>query len=198
MKLLIATSNPGKLNEILEVIGSLNLNVLSLKDLGVSSQVEENGKSYKENAKIKAEHFHKETALPTLAEDSGIVVEALADQLGIHTRRWGAGEKATDEEWIAHFLNEMQQHKNRKAKFISHLYYIDQNQHKHFLGETHGEITMDLQAPIYKGLPLSSCFIPEGQNRVYAALGKQQKNQVSHRGKAVQQFHNFLKSNING
>lgn len=195
MKLLIATSNPGKFNEISEVLADLMIDLICLKDLGVDIQVEEDGQTYKDNARIKAEHFHKVTGLPTLGEDSGIVVEALADQLGIHTRRWGAGHEASDQEWIDHFMNVMQDHPdNRGAKFISHMYFIDGNSEHHVVGETHGIITAELEAPIYEGLPLSSCFRPEGKEKVYSQLTEQEKNSVSHRGKAGKQMLDFLKS----
>lgn len=194
MKLLIATTNPGKYQEISEIFGGLTIDLLNLAHLDEDTQVDENGTSYKENAQIKARHFFEKTGIPTIGEDSGIVVEALKDELGMHTRRWGAGAQASDEEWINHFMKVMKNHPdNRKAKFISHMYYIDSDNEYHVVGETHGVITDELEAPLYHGLPLSSCFRPDGLEKVYSALTEQQKNQVSHRGKAGKQMHDFLK-----
>jgi XTP/dITP diphosphohydrolase len=195
MQLLIATSNPGKFKEISEVFNNLSVELLNLKDLGVDSQVEENGSSYKENARIKAAHFHEITGLPTLGEDSGIVVEALKDELGMHTRRWGAGAEASDQEWIDHFMSVMQNHPdNRGAKFFSHMYFINGNTEHHVIGETLGLITPELEAPIYEGLPLSSCFKPEGKDKVYSAMSEDEKNEISHRGEAAWQMLDYLKS----
>lgn len=199
MQILIATSNPGKFKEISEIFKDLEAELLSLKHIGNHDQVEENGTTYKENAKIKAEHFHKLTGLPTIGEDSGIIVEALKDQLGLHTRRWGAGHEASDQEWIDHFMNVMQGFPdNRSAKFISHMYFIDGNEEMHVVGETHGIITPTLEAPLYEGLPLSSCFKPEGLEKVYSSLTEDEKNSVSHRGKAGKQMYEYLKSRIHG
>lgn len=199
MKLLIATSNPGKFQEIKEILQVLDLDLLNLKDLGVDIQVEENGATYKENARIKAEYFFEKTNIPTIGEDSGIVVEALQDQLGIHTRRWGAGQNATDQQWIDHFLDVMRNYpEQRSAKFISHMYYIDGKSHKHVVGETLGTITDALEAPLYQGLPLSSCFKPDGSPKVYSALTENEKNRISHRGKAGRQMFEFLKETFYG
>lgn len=201
MKLLIATSNPGKIKEIKEVIGHLDLEILSPKDLSIHTDVEETGTTYKENARIKAEFFYQQAQIPTVAEDSGIVIDALKDQLGVHTRRWGAGASASDQEWIEHFLNVMQQFPQphqRQAKFISHLYYIDSNLEVDFLGETTGQITTELEAPIEAGIPISACFRPEGCYQVYSALSIQEKNQLSHRGKSTHQLLDFLEKQLNG
>ena len=131
----------------------------------------------------------------TIAEDSGILVDALAGELGIKTRRWGAGEKATDQEWIDYFLKRMSDvsSQNRGAKFVCCSAIIDLHGQEHmFRGETPGIITQNLEAPIYEGLPLSSCFRPIGFDQVYSALTLQQKNAVSHRGKAMKQVHDWL------
>jgi XTP/dITP diphosphohydrolase len=199
MQLLIATSNPGKFQEISEILSSLNVELICLRDLGVETQVNEDGDTYKANAKIKAAHFHELTGLPTIGEDSGILVDALEDQLGLHTRRWGAGSEASDEEWIEYFMKEMNQYpENRGAKFVSHMYFINGGDEHHVAGEAKGFITKDLEAPIYNGLPLSSCFRPEGHDKVYSALTEEEKNTVSHRGKAGAQMHDYLSELLDG
>lgn len=197
MQLLIATTNPGKVKEIREVIGHLNIEILGLNDLGITSDVEETGQTYLENARIKAEFFFQEAGgnIATVAEDSGIVVDALKDQLGVQTRRWGAGAKASDQEWIDHFLTVMQQFPNqRQAKFISHLYYTDGTQSLDFCGETEGIIKESLEADIQPGIPISACFKPIGSDKVYSAMSETEKNQVSHRGKATHAFKQYLES----
>ncbi|GAG52310.1 unnamed protein product, partial [marine sediment metagenome] len=126
MKLLIATNNQGKFNEIAAMLSDLPLEIISPQDIAVDdSDLKEDGETYQENAYKKANFFAKQTGLTTLADDSGIVVEALKDELGVKTIRWGAGKHASDEEWIAHFLKRMEKETNRKAKFVCHICLVD-------------------------------------------------------------------------
>jgi XTP/dITP diphosphohydrolase len=195
-KILIGTTNPGKISEISAVISDLPIQILSPKDLGITEDVDETGSTYQDNATIKAQFYYQKSQLITLGEDSGIVVEALSDQLGVHTRRWGAGPTASDQEWLDYFMKEMQKYPNasqRKAKFISQMCLIIDDQIHHFFGETHGTITIEVLAPLYPGLPLSSVFQPTGYTSVYTALGEDEKNKISHRGKAIAQVKFFLK-----
>ena len=95
MQLLIGTNNKGKHIEISEVLGELDLELLSPADLQIEIDPEETGSTYAENALLKARHFFEHGgSVPTIADDSGIVVEALQGEMGIHTRRWGAGADA--------------------------------------------------------------------------------------------------------
>ncbi|MFH0820830.1 MAG: non-canonical purine NTP pyrophosphatase, partial [Candidatus Peregrinibacteria bacterium] len=96
-KILIATRNMGKFKELMEVLHRLPYEFVSLNDLQIEGDVEEVGQIYEENAVLKAEYFGKKANLPTIADDSGIHIDALAGELGVKTRRWGAGEKANDE-----------------------------------------------------------------------------------------------------
>ncbi|MBR9683683.1 non-canonical purine NTP pyrophosphatase [Candidatus Woesearchaeota archaeon] len=195
MKLLIATGNQGKFNEISALLSDLPLELVSLQDVEVDeSQLEENGETYAENALIKAQYFAQRTGLTTLADDSGIVVEALKNELGVKTRRWGAGAQASDEEWIAHFLKRMENKNNRQAKFVCHICVVDKegNCLTTAEGETEGHLTRQLMTPIKPGIPLSSCFIIENHTKVHSALTTEEKNATSHRGKAVKQIKEFL------
>ncbi len=194
-KLVIATSNPGKFNEIMEVMHDVPFLVVSSRDLNLNNDVDENGETYEENAVKKVRHYFDQTGFLTLAEDSGIQVDALSGELGVKTRRWGAGESAGDEEWIDFFLEALKDvpDEKRTARFICCAAVMNEKgEYKLFKGVTEGVLTRDLRAPIYKGLPISSCFIPEGYDKVYAALGIEQKNNVSHRGKAMHEVREFL------
>ena len=108
------------------------------------------------------------------------------------TRRWGAGETASDEEWLAHFMQRMAQEKNRKAKFVCAAAYVSGDEEKVFLGETEGTITETIEVPVKAGIPLSSVFKPLGHEKVFAALSAAEKNEFSHRGKAFQRLRLFL------
>ena len=192
--ILIATKNPGKFQEILEVLGDLPFNFIFLKDLNIDdSDFSEDGETFEDNAFKKAKYFYNKTGYTTIGEDSGILVDAFPGELGVKTRRWGAGEFATDKEWIDHFMNRMQGVDNRKARFISNICFFDGVNRKHYQGETEGVVTQDLLAEIIPGIPISSCFIPAGADKVYALLSVDEKNKISHRGKAA--FN--LKANLN-
>jgi len=198
-KLLIATTNIGKFGEIEEVLKDLNLDLSHLKnpDMAImmhNDNFEETGTTFEENAKLKALHYGNLTKLPTIGEDSGIIVDALEGQLGVKTRRWGAGENASDKKWIEYFMNTMKNvpEKSRSARFICCAAFLYQNKITVFRGETEGIITPTLQAPIKPGIPLSSCFIPSGKTKVYASLNEKEKNQISHRGKAFHEMKNFI------
>lgn len=194
-ELLIATGNQGKFEEICSVLGGLNFKLLSLSDLEISSQgVEESGETFEENSFIKAQHYAKQVDIPVLAEDSGLLVDALPNQLGVFTRRWGAGEKASDEDWLDYFMEKMEEVEERGAHFVCNacLYYPQKNIKSHFEGRTSGVITREVLAPIKNGIPLSSCFVPEGMDKVYSLLSPQEKNEVSHRGKSLFGVKQFL------
>lgn len=195
MEILIATGNKGKFGEMMEVLIGLNHTFLTLSELNVVVDVDEDGETFVENALKKAEFFYKLAGgRPVIAEDSGIIVDAFPGELGVKTRRWGAGEHATDEEWIDFFLNRINKtpETNRRAKFVCCAVFYDGNEPIFFNGSTEGVITSELQAPIKRGLPLSSCFIPDGHEVVYAALTEEEKNLISHRGKALHALKNFL------
>ncbi len=200
-KILVATSNQGKFREMGEVLRDLPCKILSLTDVGIAADYEETGATFAENALGKARYYATKSGLTTIAEDSGILVEALKEQLGVKTRRWGKGENASDEEWIAHFLTVMSKFENedqRNACFVccAALAMVDEKakvvEEFVFEGRTEGVITKALEAPIYAGLPLSSCFRPNGFAKVYAALDINEKNRVSHRGKALHALVDFL------
>lgn len=198
--LLIATKNPGKFQEISEVLRIFPLRLVSLADFGISDEVEETGKTHEENAALKARFYFEKTNLPTLAEDSGIYVDAFPGELGVQTRRWEGLYNATDKEWIEYFLEKMASlpEEKRGAKFVCHAALIFDQQNfeapKIFSGETHGTITRNLEAPLKAGIPISSCFRPEGFSKVYAALTVAEKNRVSHRGKAMHAVKDFLQN----
>lgn len=194
-KLVIATSNPGKYREIMEVLEGVPYEVVSSRELHLRDDVVEDGATYEANARKKVQHYFQQTGFITLAEDSGIVVDALKDELGVQTRRWGAGEQASDEEWIQYFLERLKDvpEKERTARFLCTAALMKPDGSVQiFVGETEGVLTYELEAPIYKGLPISSCFRPIGFDKVYAALSVAEKNRVSHRGKAMHEVKDAL------
>jgi XTP/dITP diphosphohydrolase len=203
-KILIATTNEGKYSEICEVLNDLpaefyHLHSGSLARAIKDENFEENGETFEENATLKALHYGEISGMPTIGEDSGIIVDALDGQLGVKTRRWGAGEKASDEEWIEYFMNVMKGEEKRTARFVCCAAFTDPEKFPGeiflFKGQTEGTITQTLEAPLRKGIPLSSCFRPIGYDKVYSALTEKEKNTISHRGKAFHELKKFLQKN---
>jgi len=193
MDLLIGTNNAGKIIEISDVLHGLPLKILTPKHVNLTEAPDETGETFEANAREKARFYFERTQLPTVADDSGIIVEALKDELGIHTRRWGAGPEATDSEWIAHFLERMKDEQNKRAAFVCVLAYVDPLGATYtFEGRCEGIITPTLEADYLPGLPISACFKPTNHSRVFSALTIEQKNSTSHRGKAANALRQHL------
>ncbi len=194
MKILIATGNPGKFKEIAGILSELNHEFVSLADLKIDSKFKEIGESFEEIALAKARHFSKLSGLPAIADDSGIFVEVLAEELGLKTRRWGAGENASDEEWLDFFMKRMKNEKNRSAKFVCAAAFVNGEDVFCHVEATDGEITTQVEVEIKAGLPLSSVFKPVPYDKVYSALSDEEKNKISHRGKAFKKLLKTLKN----
>jgi XTP/dITP diphosphohydrolase len=199
MKLLIATTNEGKKKELLEAFeanGVLGIEFLSLRDVFVSGEPDENAETFEENALIKARFFAEQTGIPTLGEDSGLILSAFPEKFGIRTRR--EIEAATDEEWLESFLNILENENDRGATFYSATAFFDPETKESatFLGSTSGEILLEPKADLEPGIPVSAVFLANGQEKVYSALSHNEKNEISHRGKSVKQLLLFLRNKI--
>ncbi len=182
--------------EIAEVLGDLSsVELLSLTDVGIEDDVDETGTTHEENALLKARfYYEKSGGVATLGEDSGVYVDEFPGQLGVYTRRWKGLHEATDEEWITHFLEEMKSvpPEKRGAHFVCCAALIVNGKEHATRGEARGKITVELEAPLIPGIPISSCFRPDGFEKVYAALSPEEKNKISHRGKALTQMRNYI------
>lgn len=192
MKILIATTNPGKFKGILETLSAFDAEFVSLTDLGITQDFEEVGESFSEIALGKAQFYHGLSGLPTVADDSGIIVEALVDELGLKTRRWGAGAQASDEEWLRVFMDRMKNESNRRAEFVCASAYVFGDREHVSEARTQGMITVEVEAPLHGGIPLSSVFKPDGYDKVYTALSAEEKHAASHRAKAFSKLLNLL------
>lgn len=195
MKILVGSENTGKFIEIGEALQGLNIELCSPKEFHITGTPDETGDTYAFNASIKAHYYHSLSGLPTIADDSGIQIDALVGELGVKTRRWGAGNEATDKEWITYFLERMRDEQNRKARFLCAISFLDtKGKEIQFEGICDGVITEDLEADYLPGLPISACFKPEGSKHVYSAMSIEEKNAVSHRGKAVRLLREYLQN----
>lgn len=193
-KLLIATKNPGKFKQFTEFLDGVNLELAYLGQMDISDEdFKEDGETFEENALKKAEYYGALLGADmVLAEDSGLLVDALPGELGVKTRRWGAGADASDVEWIEYFMDRMKGSEQRGAQFVANVCILVDGKPYHFQKENRGVISEKLLAPIEEGIPLSSCFIPDGHEKVYAHFSPEEKMEVSHRGKAMAEAKKFL------
>lgn len=193
-ELLVATKNEGKLSQMREFLAEVPVVVRSLSEFDFDdSDFEEDGLTFEENAFKKAKYYGEKTGADlVLAEDSGIFVAALPGELGVFTRRWGAGSEASDDEWMEVFMERMMDEKNRDARFVANVcLFIDGVAH-HFEKENVGVITREISYPLEKGIPLSSVFLPQGHQKVYARFTPEERLKVSHRGQAMREAREFL------
>lgn len=117
-KLLIATTNPGKLKEIANFLKDLPIKIISLKDIGILDEIEEIGKTYKENSELKAAFYAKKSNLPSISDDGGLEISALGGKPGLHSKRW-VGKNSTDEKIINYMKKVAKElpNANRNASF---------------------------------------------------------------------------------
>ncbi|MFT5923172.1 MAG: XTP/dITP diphosphohydrolase [Paraglaciecola sp.] len=185
-KIVLATGNKGKVKELAAMLSSLSIEVLSQSDFAVT-EVPETGRTFIENAIIKARHASKHTGLPAIADDSGLAVDALGGAPGVYSARF-SGENATDQSNITKLLGAMADVPNdkRQAKFLCVLVYMrhaDDPLPIICQGEWCGEIMTEQQGD--NGFGYDPIFWVNQQNSSSAQLTPQQKNDLSHRGKAL-------------
>lgn len=187
MKFIIATNNQKKLKELERILNPLGINAVSAKDEGISlGDVEETGTTFAENAFIKAEAAFKKTGLPSVADDSGLCVDALDGRPGIYSARY-AGENATDSDKNSKLLSELKDvpEKDRTAHFNCAICCVLPNGEKiEVEGVCEGSIAFEPHGnggfgydPIFKY-----------GDKSYAELSSAEKDAVSHRGQALRKL----------
>ena len=186
-EIVAATNNPDKLREIREILGT-KFSILSLKDEGVSVEIDENGLSFYDNALIKAKTVTELTGKPSLADDSGLIVTALGGAPGIYSARYG-GEDCDSLLNRAKLLKEMKDIENRDASFYSSIVlFFPDSTVVSAEGEAKGMILKEEQGT--KGFGYDSLFFSFALKKSFAEATPEEKNSVSHRGVALK---NLLK-----
>ncbi len=193
-KLVFATRNPGKVKEMHAILKGLDVEILSMEEAGVPDDIIEDGDTFEENARKKAEFVSSKTGEWSLGEDSGICIEALNGAPGIHSARF-AGENATGDDLINLTLSKIQGVKDRHAWFETALVLIAPDKRSWvFNGRVNGtisEIPRGMQRP---KLPYDVIFVPEGYTKTFAEMSDEEKNSLSHRGRAFAKLREFLKT----
>ncbi|WP_410685068.1 RdgB/HAM1 family non-canonical purine NTP pyrophosphatase [Chryseobacterium sp. MEBOG07] len=188
MELLVATHNEHKKEEIQQILGS-DCVVKSLTDYNIHEEIVEDGDSFHANALIKAKYCFEKTGVPSLGDDSGLVVESLDGRPGIFSARYAGDHDFAKN--IEKVLEEMQGIENRKAYFVTVLCYYDDNGAQYFEGRVHGNLLTENKG--YKGFGYDPIFVPEGYERTFAEMDPADKNKISHRKQALDLFMDFLK-----
>jgi XTP/dITP diphosphohydrolase len=185
MRLLIASSNKGKLIEIMDLLVDVPLDALLPADIGLTLEVEEDGLSYAENAVKKARAYCAASGLVTLADDSGLEVAALEGKPGLYSARFSGKPHATDADRRRFLLHKLAEHPRpwpavfRSTVAIAvpggNIYTVD--------GECRGEIILEERGS--NGFGYDPIFLVEGQGRTMAELSLEEKNRLSHRARAI-------------
>lgn len=200
MKLVFATANKGKLREAVEILGT-GVEVLSPADLGVDAEVEETGSTLEENSRLKAETLYARAGMDCFADDTGLEVEALGGAPGVMSARYAAsfGDGAASHDNDANMsrllaeLSRLGEGVSRKARFRTVVTLVLDGEMHAFEGIVDGRIAVDRAGN--GGFGYDPVFIPDGfGGKTLAEMSEDEKNGISHRGRALRAMAEYLES----
>lgn len=190
-KFVIATNNPHKVVEFKKILAPLGIECVSLKEMGIVCDAEETGTTFAENAYIKAKAVYDICKLPTVADDSGICVDALNGEPGVYSARYG-GEGYDDEGRMYLLLKNMEQQEHRAAHFTSSISCVlNEETVLNAEGYIYGRLTREPRGT--NGFGYDPIFLPDGYDLTTAEMEGEAKNAISHRGNALREFVKKLK-----
>ena len=205
MKIVFATNNKHKLDEIRSILGE-SIEVLSLKDIGCDADIPETGKTLDENAQQKAQYIYDNYHLDCFADDTGLEVDALNGAPGVYSARYAnmedpSAESHDAEANMSRLLRELGENNNRKARFRTVIALIRKKDVCHcgctsikeihkFEGIVEGEIIRERRGG--EGFGYDPIFQPDGYDKTFAELGMDIKNHISHRARATQKLAEYL------
>ena len=195
MHLLVATKNAGKVKELNALLADLPLKLRSLDEFPNIVEAEENGVTFAENAVLKAQSYARQTGLETLADDSGLEVEALGGKPGVFSARY-AGENAGDAERIKKLLRELDETKDseRRARFVCAMAISNPEGEIKFLAEGACDGRISPAAKGTNGFGYDPVFVPEGYEQTFGELPDPIKRRISHRARAVKKIIQYLRA----
>lgn len=196
MKLVVATNNSHKLEEFKRILEPLGIQILSQKEAGIHIQPEENGLTFAENAWIKAKAIFEATGLPTVADDSGLCVDALGGRPGVYSARYH-GEDTPYPEKMQALLDELKdvEDSRRTAQFVCAIACAwDAETKIETLGVCQGKI--GYQPLGSGGFGYDPIFMVNGKS--YSQLTGEEKDAISHRGLALREFYSKVKDKVEG
>ena len=190
MKLVFASNNRGKIREASEILGE-GFTLLTPSEVGISGDIPENGNTLSENSLQKARYIFEKTGLDCFADDTGLEVDCLGGAPGVHTARY-AGEDKNPSANIDKLLREMDGAEDRSARFRTSVTLILGGKVHTFDGIMEGSIARSRSGK--GGFGYDPVFVPKGLGCTAAELPEEEKNAISHRGKALRAMAQFLKS----
>ena len=191
-EIVLATNNAHKLKEVREILSPHKITVYGLGDLPIRpEEPEENADNYYGNALIKAEAIQKVTTLPIIADDSGLEIEVMDNQPGLHSARF-ASEHGGHDKAIQAILDFLKDKSNRKARFVCDIVLLNVDE-KPLLFEGIAEGTIADKPFGEGGFGYDPIFIEKELGKTYAEMSQEEKNKVSHRGRALKKLLTYLK-----
>lgn len=191
MKLVFATNNRHKLQEVRDIVGD-RVEVLSLADIDCHDDIPEIADTLQGNALIKARHIYEKYGLDCFADDTGLEVETLGGAPGVYSARY-AGDECDSEANMQKLLENLTGKSNRNAQFRTVIALIVKGEEMLFNGIVKGTIATEKKGD--SGFGYDPVFIPEGCSESFAQMSSEMKNSMSHRFLATQQLGNYLKEN---
>lgn len=191
MKLVFATNNRHKLEEVRAIVGD-KVEVLSLNDIGCHDDIPETADTLQGNALIKARYIYEKFGVDCFADDTGLEVEALDGAPGVFSARY-AGEECDSEANMQKLLQNLTGKSNRNAQFRTVIALIIKGEEKLFNGIVKGTITEEKRGD--SGFGYDPVFVPEGFSESFAQMSGDMKNSISHRYRATLELSNYLKEN---
>ncbi len=190
MKLCFATNNPNKLAEIQQLLGD-EFELLGLKDIGCEEELAEGQDTLEGNSLQKAQYVHDQYDVNCFADDTGLEVEVLNGEPGVYSARY-AGEQRSNADNMALVMKKLENATDRSAQFKTVVTLIIDGQPTQFEGVAKGTIIKEQRGS--EGFGYDPIFVPDGYDQTFAEMTQVEKNQISHRGKAVEKLVEFLKS----
>lgn len=190
MKVILASNNKNKIREMSQILEPFGMEVISQRDAGADFEVEENGTTFRENAEIKAAAVFERLNVPVIADDSGLMVDALGGAPGVYSHRY-AGENATDKDRCQKLLSELSDvpEEKRTARFVCEICFIDEKGERHFFtGKCEGIIGTEENGE--NGFGYDPVFYVDGVS--LAEMTDDEKNSISHRGEALRLMKKYL------
>lgn len=191
MKIVFASGNKNKLHEI-QVALPAGIEVVSMRDMGVSEEIPETTGTLEGNAEQKARYVFEKTGLACFSDDTGLEIEALNGRPGVDSAIY-AGEPRSNAKNINKVLSEMQGQLNRNAQFRSVFCYCSEKGTEYFEGIVRGKLGTEIRGN--DGFGYDGIFFPEGNSRTFAEMSVEEKKMLSHRARALQKFLLFIKQN---
>lgn len=197
MKIVFATNNKNKLREIREILGD-SFEVVSLAEIGCHEDIPETGTTLEENALQKAKYVYDHYHNCCFADDTGLEVDALNGEPGVHSARYAEGTDHDSEANMEKLLKKLGNNPCRTARFRTVIALLEQDEHStipvlhEFEGRVEGSIAKEKKGS--EGFGYDPIFIPEGHDKSFAEMGEEAKNKISHRARAVKKLVEYLKS----